>query len=244
MQKILEDTKRQIINEITRAPEDSFDAYRLRSALASIEHYIKQFNGKSRALMSDLLDSAWTEGADFFNSTLKEAGLHYGFHFTPGAVMDIMKQFAYHRIDNLSNAAWDKIRGELTLGTLGQRTPFQVMQGIASTVPGKGIFHSVEERALTITKTEMGKTFAKANWTGMERAKAHVPGLQKKWLHRGHPKKPRPGHLMIDGLSIPVSEAFDVGEGVRMMYPHQPDAPIDEIIHCGCDFVADHPSWH
>jgi hypothetical protein len=63
--------------------------------------------------------------------------------------------------------------------------------------------------------------------------------VEKVWHHSGHPKKPRPGHLALDGVKAPFERNFAV-EGkngrVWMMYPHDPKAPPEEVIGCGCSY--------
>ncbi|MBE0596844.1 MAG: hypothetical protein IH614_06230 [Desulfuromonadales bacterium] len=104
------------------------------------------------------------------------------------------------------------------------------------------MFKSLEERAETITKLEMGRTFSQAQQAGMKAAAETVPQLQKQWWHAGHPKRPRLNHLAMHGQTQPVDKPFLLGS-LSMMFPRDPKAPISETINCGCEHVPWMEAW-
>lgn len=70
----------------------------------------------------------------------------------------------------------------------------------------------------------------------------------KRWIHnRSFSKEPRPHHQQMDGRTIEGSKQFAVRHKVkrkgrwvqigwtRMMRPHDPTAPADQVISCNCD---------
>ena len=63
---------------------------------------------------------------------------------------------------------------------------------------------------------------------GLEQA-----GLEKTWWHIGGGKTDRPSHLACDKETIGADEVFSCG----LKYPHDPDAPAEEIINCHCELV-------
>lgn len=59
----------------------------------------------------------------------------------------------------------------------------------------------------------------------------------KRWKHnKSLSKEPRPHHMAIDGQEAELEEPFVLGNGVRIMYPHDPEADAEEVINCHCDF--------
>jgi hypothetical protein len=137
------------------------------------------------------------------------------------------------------------------LGVLGQKTPFEVAQKIVGNLSpdlpkwknsDRTIFSTIEERAKVITQTEMGRAFSMAHQGSMVAAADTLPGLQKMWLHAGHPRVARIYHLRLNGNIKPVDENFLVGN-ISMMYPRDPKAPASEVIRCGCMHVAYMPEW-
>lgn len=157
-------------------------------------------------------------------------------------VLDQIKQFSWGKINAITNDAQAKIRSELTLGLLGQKSPQEVAGAIAGTLERPGVFKGITERAEIITKTELGRSFSMASQASMENAADILPEMQKMWLHAGHPKSPRIYHLNLNGSIKPVDEAFLVGS-IAMMYPRDPKAPIGEIINCGCMHVPYMAEW-
>jgi len=232
MIRLLQEVKNQVIIELAHVPEKEFTSYQLKKSLAGIQYSLDQFKGGAQKQMGGLLDDAWGFGEELVDAYASGSGIALGFGELPQSVLITLKDYAFHKIGSLSDAAWDQIRGELTLGVLGQKTPFEVMQSIIGQVDKPSIFGSIENRAEVITKTEMGKTFSRATFDRMKQADKVVPGMMKEWKHRGHPKQPRPTHLWADGNRVPVDEAFSIG-GISMMYPRDPNAPVSEIVNCG-----------
>jgi len=192
MIRLLEEVKSQVIIELSHIPEGEFDSYRLKKALDGIQYSLDRFRGGAVNEMGGLLDDAWGFGAGLVDAYAEASGVAFGFGELPETVLRTLKDFAFHKIGSLSDAAWDKIRAELTLGVLGQKTPHEVMQSIVGQVDKPSVFGTIENRAEVITKTEMGRTFSRATFERMKQAEKAAPGMMKEWRHRGHPKEPEP----------------------------------------------------
>ena len=231
MLDVLKELQKQTLDEIGRASITEWDAYHLKQMLNSIEHQIDNFSAKAKAEADGLLEESWGMGRNLVDIPLADAGIYTGFRLSTSA-LDTLKDFTFHKIEGLSEAAWDKIRGELTLGVMGGKTPQEVAKAIGKNLTDPSIFTSIAHRAEVITQTEMGRVFSTATELRMEQAADHVDGLEKMWRHVGHPKVPRLTHLAADGQHVPVNESFSIG-GVEMMYPRDPGAPIEETINCG-----------
>jgi hypothetical protein len=134
------------------------------------------------------------------------------------------------------------MNGELSLGVLGQKTPFEVAKAIAGTLKDPGIFRNVLTRAATITEVEMGRVFSTATVESLKKAATIVPGMQKEWLHAGHPRMPRLSHLRLHGQHKNMDEPFITGSLV-IDYPRDTKAPLEEVMHCGCEVVPWMEKW-
>ena len=231
MLDILKELQKQVLDEIGRAALGSWDVYYLKKLLDSIEQQIAQFSERAKAEASGLLDDAWDKGIGLVDLPLGAAGIYTGFHISTSS-LDALKDFTFHKLDGLSNAAMDRIKSELTMGILGGKTPAEVAAAIGKNLTDPSIFASIADRAEVITKTEMGRVFSQATQMRMEQTSQYVDGLEKQWVHAGHPKKPRPAHVAASGQHVPVDQTFNIG-GVQMMYPRAPGAPLDEVINCG-----------
>lgn len=242
MRGMLAEIKTQVVDELSRVRGGSYTALHLKSNLASIERYLQGFATAGSSEMNRILDAAWESGADLVPAALRAGGIGVAFGHIPGPLLVTLKEFSYHKIGGVAGDAFTKIRGELSLGILGQKTPDQVIDAIAGTLTSKGVFDSIEERAMVIAKTEMGRAYSTATQEGMGQASASVPELQKQWWHAGHPARPRRSHLALHGQIRPVNEHFVTGT-LSIDYPRAPSAPASEVIRCGCDHVPYHPAW-
>ncbi len=231
MVDILKALQKDTLDRLGQAAITEWDAYHLKQMLDSIENQISNFQAKAKAEVDGLLEESWGMGRNLVDVPLAEAGIYTGFRLST-SVLDTLKDFTFHKIEGLSDSAWEKIRGELTLGVMGGKTPQEVAKAIGTNLKDPSIFRSIAHRAEVITQTEMGRVFSTAAELRMEEAAEHVKDLEKMWRHVGHPKVPRPSHVAADGQHVPVDEPFDIG-GVDMRYPRDPAAPIDETINCG-----------
>ncbi len=246
MRDILKNLHGQVMAELGKAALGSWDAYSLRQYLDSIEGQMANYQSLAKAEAGALLAKSWAAGQSLVTETMiagavPVAAIYSGFYIS-SSVLDVMKGFTFHKFEGLSAAAWDQVKGELTLGIMGGKTPQEVAAAIGKNIDA-GKFASIAQRAEVITKTEMGRVFSQASQLRMEQAAEYVPGLEKEWRHVGHPAKPRLTHLGVSGQHVPVKEPFNVG-GVLMMFPRDPSAPIEETINCGCDHVAYHANWN
>jgi hypothetical protein len=239
---ILKELQRQIREELGAAALTSWDVTSLNQLLSGVENAIGQFETAAKARMKTMLDDSWRQGIALVDAPLATAGISTGGFHLATTVLDILKDTAFHRVGGLSNAAWEQIRGELTLGILGGKTPQQVANSIGLNLKSPSIFGSIAGRAEVITKLEMGRVFSQASQLRMDQAARYVPGLEKQWRHAGHPKTARPTHVAADGEHVPVDQPFNIG-GVKMMFPRAPGAPLEEVINCGCDHVPYHARW-
>lgn len=254
---LLIELQRQVQQELLGvAPTDAgFPAWRLRQTLDSINGHLAVFETAAKRELAVAITESWQAGAGMLGEMVIAGGGSFGISGTLLQTMDPwlqnMKQYSWGKVEGLTADLAGKIKGELSLGVLGQKSPFEVAQGIVGSLPKelptwknseRTIFSSIEERAQVITQTEMGRAFSMAHQASMDAAADILPGLQKMWLHAGHPKKARIYHLRLNGAIKPVAEAFLVGN-IIMMYPRDPKAPASEVIRCGCMHVAYMPEW-
>lgn len=241
MLAILKDLHKQVRAELGKAALGSWDAHHLRQVLDAIEYQMANFTLKSKAELSRLLKEAWGYGQNLVDAPLGAAGVHMGAHHLSTSVLDTMTGYGNDYLQNLFHDAWYKVKGEITLGIVGDKTPQEVANAIGTTIDA-GRFKNISVRAETITQNEMGTVFSKATQLRMEQASGLVPDLEKQWLHAGHPRKARASHLAADQSHVPVDQPFKIGS-VKMMFPRDPGAPLEETIHCGCDHVPFHARW-
>jgi len=239
---LLAEVQKQILEELLAVSSESYAAYHLRQNLASIERHLQSFESAAGRELGGLVGAAWEAGEDLVLGAGRVSGLYTGFGHVSTDLLQTLQEYSVHKIRGLSAAAFDKIRAELSLGILGQKTPHQVTQAIAGTLRSPGVFKSIAERAEVITQVEMGRAASQATQLSMDQAAASVPDLQKQWWHAGHPKRPRRNHLALHGQIQPVDRPFMIGSLI-IRFPRDPKAPASEVIRCGCEHVPWHESW-
>ncbi|MDY7033985.1 MAG: hypothetical protein SVY10_18990 [Thermodesulfobacteriota bacterium] len=232
VRKILRALQKDVRAEIAEAAIGSWDAHYLPKMLSAIDAMVKSTGNELKNIAKEGMDEMIGKGHDMVDIPLDRGGIYVSMPRMSPTVMDAFQDFAFHKLDDVSQAAFEKIRTELTMGILGQKTPQEVAGAIGKNLKDPSVFRSIAQRAETITQTEMGRVFSKATQSRMEEAAEYVERLEKEWRHVGHPKVPRASHLAAHGEHVPVNEPFSIG-GVSMMFPRDPGAPIEEVIHCG-----------
>ncbi len=233
MLALLREVQTQVIGDLGKAALGSWDSYHLKKMLNSLETQISSFDSQAKAEMGGLLKTSADYGVMMVDGPLAMAGISMGGFSIGTSVLDTLKDFAFHKIEGLGSDLWQKLKGELTLGVLGGKTPQEVAAAIGKALgKDRGIFTSVAARAEAITKTEMGRVFSQATQLRMDQAGEQVEGFGKQWKHAGNPKEARPSHEAAHNQHVAYNKPFIVG-GIPMMFPRDPAAPIEEVINCG-----------
>lgn len=85
-------------------------------------------------------------------------------------------------------------------------------------------------RAKTIARTETSSAINNTSFTTAKVAKMKKKG----WVHIGGQYQSRENHKRLNGKYILMEELFDLGEGIRARFPHDPKLPAKELINCNC----------
>ena len=248
---LLAELRRQVLTELIDAPGDSFTAYRLKQTLNGIESQLADFESSFKSILGTGMTVNWNAGAGMLDEAAAIAGVQSSFYHLSGSTLSALEDFTFGKISGVTGDLYNKLRGELTLGVLGQKSPAEVAATIAGQIEGIAIpkrqdqwgnwspaFKSIAERAEVITGVEMGRAFSLATQKSGEAAATTLPGLQKTWLHAGHPKQARQQHLLMHGEQRDVDKPFyTTASGYGMQFPRDPNAPISEVIRCGCTHV-------
>lgn len=248
---LLEETRKQIVLDLATLPGDSYSAHYLRQTLASINDHLSAWSMATVRELSGRLTTSWGMGAGLLPAAAEAAGLTLGHVSIATSTLEALQEFTFGRIAAVKDDLYNKVRGELTMGVLGQKTPQEVSRAIIGDISGKPlpigpggkpVFKSVAERAEVITGTEMGRAFSLATEKTIEAARETVPELGSMWIHAGHPKQPRQLHLYLHGQVRTQGKPFyKTPEGIPVHYPRDPQAPIKEVIRCGCTHIPYHP---
>jgi hypothetical protein len=237
--KILNDARKEVAATVAST---EWQAYMLPQMKASIERAMNEYGHRYGVELRDTQRTLWEQGIDMVDIPLREVGILAALPEIDTTMLAVLQDFSADLIDGLSKDAMKKINSELTLGLLGQKTPYEVMETIGRNLKDKGIFKSLRHRAETITRTEAGRVLEAAGQARKEKAAQVVPGLKKQWWYGHSPKMPRIDHMMAHGQIRDVDKPFDVG-GEQLMYPRDPHGSAKNTINCGCTSIPYHEDW-
>lgn len=231
----------QILQVLAAQPAD-WERWQLGKLLDQVNAVLEGATGRAAAAVDGGLRAAWQQGEDFIDKPLAAGGLNVELQLP---VLDVgvlgnLRQFAALRLKDVGVEASRKIGSQLSLVTVGARTPFQAIKAIQQQLGNES-----PQRATTIVRTEVGRAFALASHKRLLQAAELVPGLQKKWRRSGKIHS-RWNHDAVDGQVQDVEQPFVLPshEGpVKMMHPHDPTAPVEEVINCGCLALPFRSTW-
>ncbi|MDO8933473.1 MAG: phage minor head protein, partial [Rhodocyclaceae bacterium] len=148
-----------------------------------------------------------------------------------------MRAFMTDRIKNIGLQAANKINTELGLVVLGAQPPGAAIMRVAA------ILGDISRaRAITIVRTELSRVYGTASQQRLTQAAGVVDGLKKQWRRSGKVHS-RITHDLADGQVVDADKPFKLGNGMRLMFPHDPAAPAGETINCGCTALPWKADW-
>lgn len=218
-----------------------WQAFYLPQQQAAIERALEEFSRRFGQHLSEAQSRAWQTGAGMTDKIILAAGVTAMIPEIDITALTLMQKFGAGLVRGLGQDAAQKITNELTLGLMGQKTPYEVMTAVGKNLKDPSIFKSIAARAETITRTECGRALEAASHARLAKAAEVVPGLKKMWQHGGS-MMPRPAHLAADGQIRDVNEPFDVG-GEKLMYPQDPAGSPGNTINCSCYTVPYKEEW-
>ncbi len=238
--KHLADARKEIASAVAST---GWQAYHLPKLKNAVERAMQQFAMKYGIDLRDAQLQFWGEGINMVDLPLSAVGITAAIPAIDSTVLGIMQGYGADLVSGLSASANRQIVNEMTMGLMGNKSPFEVMKAIGTNLKDKSIFRSIAERAEVITRTECGRVLEAATQARNEKAAHVVPGLQKQWIHGSAPRKmPRISHIAADGQTRDVNKPFDVG-GEKLMYPKDPAGSAKNTIKCQCYSAPYHPDW-
>ena len=219
---------------------------RIRKLFIDFLEKIKKDNGEKfseEAKVVVKIDYDWLEKR---TKSILEAMYMYSFDETIGSFKNIYKKKLTEKVikgirDKVLEA-WNKKHAAAKAKWITETTRKQ-LNSIITEGQKKGLAHKdmVEEiinsvnnmseyRASTIARTE---TATSINTTSFESAKKI--GMEEKcWVHVGGKKTYRENHKALSGKWIDIDDYYNLGNGIKALYPHQDGLPAGEVVRCSC----------
>lgn len=230
---LLRTARQQIAERLAAQPSD-YERWQLPQLLGQIETILQGATASGAVKVEKALRDAWQQGEDFVDKPLAAAGhnVELRLPLLDTRVLAALRSFTTGRIRDIGTQALTRINQALGLVTLGATTPFQAMKDVQAALGTTSV-----QRAVAIVRDNLGTAFELATAQRMGQAAELVPGLQKMWRRSGKIHS-RWNHDAIDGQTVNVDKPFRLvgvaGGVISMMHPHDPKAPLEEKINCGC----------
>jgi hypothetical protein len=226
----LADVRKDIASVVASTEWQAYHLPRLKHA---VERAMQQFALKYGIDLRDAQMQFWGEGINMVDQPLSVVGLNLAIPAVDNTVLGIMQGYGADLVSGLAADANRQIVKEMSLGLMGGKSPYEVMQAVGTNLTDKSIFKSIADRAETITRTECGRVLEAATQARNEKAAEVVPGLQKQWIYGSAPRRmPRLAHMAADGQIQDVDKPFHVG-GEDLMYPKDPGGSAKNTVNCG-----------
>lgn len=258
---LLERISDKLSQRIMSISEKNWVSMNLSQISADLQGLLADFNTQYDAVMLSSLRTSSASGQGLVIDPL-EAHLDTSAMWFPPTVYTPVAMDANIRatwnithtlITNVTDEIGSEIMNKIVLGMMEGTPRFKVIQDIMGELGGQKLgFTNLNSRAWAIYRTESNRMFNIAKQLQMRQALEIIPGMKKQWHHgvildigggaaKGY--TPRPGHVALDGITIPFEEAFvNPNTGTMLMYPHDPTAPAQEVINCGCAHTLAMPS--
>lgn len=234
--RLLRLASKLVTAELAAQPSD-YQSWYLPRLQQSIQKAIADIGDQVAATVTGGASSAWLAGIDLVEKPLAAAGLKLA-----GLLPDVdarqlmaMRSFMTDRIKDISITTVNRVNTQLGLVVIGGQTPGDAVKNISGVIDGG------RKRAITIVRTEVGRTYSTAAQARQRQASELLPGLKKQWRRSGKIHS-RASHDAADGQIVPVNEPFKVG-GASIMYPRDPAAPARHTVNCGCESLPFMESW-
>jgi hypothetical protein len=239
---ILRQAQKDIRATLAGAPSD-FSSAVLPKLHGEIDDQLKRLGARLGRRLADHAGTAWEQGRDMVDAPLQAGGIHVRavLPMLDSRQIDAMKTFLVHRGEDIGAEAARRIKAELGLVLIGTRSHADAVTNITGLLQS-----SSRSRALTIVRTELGRAYEMASQARKEQARQYLPGLKKQWRRSGklHSRK---GHDLADGQVVDVDETFKItaadGSIVELRYPRDPEAPVGEVVNCGCMSIPYMSHW-
>ena len=224
---ILENARVQVAGAVAST---EWDIYYIPQLKEAVGRAVDGFRQRYLSEQAGALGNMWNAGIDAVDSPLQYVGIGGLAPEISRSALEVMQGYSADLIGGLSADALKKINNEITLGIMGGKTPFEVMQAVGLNLKDKSVFASIGHRAEAITRTETARVHSAAREGRMEATVEANPEEQwvKKWISSGK-ANPRDNHAALDGVTVPVDEDFPGG----IPYPHAPGLDASEVVNCG-----------
>lgn len=224
---LLDQALKDITVTLATGQLSEYQSWRMTALQAEIDRVMAGVAKYGADLISTAADKAWMGGISSVDQPRVVAGISAVLPRLDTEQLMAMRTFMMDRIKDLSTTAASKIKQEIGLVMIGAQSIADASDHVAN-----HLGDSSKSRATTIVRDNLSRAWAvAADGRAAQSSDAGVE-MDKIWRRSGKIHS-RLAHDLADGRRIPADQSFTIN-GHQLRFPHDPAAPIEETINCGC----------
>lgn len=239
---LLRQARDRLQKRLESLPAEYAEAEVITALLRANEQSLAVFEKLAAGTLQDAVGQAATIGKNFAVSALPKAESLVTFSLNPFVVRQAAL-YGAQSITGLTQDVRQRVAQQVQLAVLSGTPRAELAKAIVGEgVQRVGTFLSAEHRAEAIAVTEVNGVFNEASFARYEDAATRIPELQKEWL-TAKDGRVRESHAVMQGVRVPVAEAFSVG-GESAMHPGDRSLSARQRARCRCraiSFVPEEP---
>ncbi|RIX47445.1 MAG: hypothetical protein D3M94_07170 [Rhodocyclales bacterium GT-UBC] len=218
--------KNNMVLVLASAPTD-YQQWQMTALQREIDRVLAELTQSSTRKISDAVMKAWEGGISAIDKPLAAAGFRVIMpHLDTGQLM-AMRAFTVDRISDISVVAGSKIKQQIGLAMIGSQSIHDTITNVATHLDDTS-----RSRATTIVRDSLSAAWSTASDDRAQQSEEAGVAMDKIWRRSGKIHS-RLAHDLADGRRVAADQPFIIN-GHKIRYPHDPKAPISEIINCGC----------
>lgn len=235
---LLSELRRDVLAAIVRATGYRF--FNLSQLLSLIDREIASGRTAAEVLARDRLTAAFRGGDELVQGALLSIGRPSLLGISPELLQAVI-EVTTDQVRSVWGELGARLKTTVRRAAIGITDPNEAIKSLASVIRDVKTFGSAENRAETIIRTEVNRTFSLATQKRMEQSDERLGrGLKKFWLDADDDRV-RDAHRIAGeryGVKgepgpIPVGKAFLV-DGEELMFPRDPRGSAGNTINCRC----------
>jgi hypothetical protein len=230
--RLLADMRRSLLSILGEA--SGFRFFHLSQVLSSIDAAISNGRAGSQQAAEAATRQAYALGVEVLRQ-------EQGFVGVGSELLQAAIEVTRDQARGVWSELGTKLKATVRRTTLGITDPAEAVRSVVKLIRNRKTFATAEQRAETIVRTEVNRTFSLGAWKEMERS-GEVLGsqLRKAWLDAGDDRvrdaHRKAGEDYSADKAIPMEEPFIV-DGEELMFPLDPRGSAENTINCRCKLL-------
>ncbi|MDR1995115.1 hypothetical protein [Azonexus sp.] len=223
---LLKDARGEITVILAGTPTE-YQEWRLTALQREIDRVLRELGQASSRIMAEAVGKAWEGGIGAIDVPMGAAGIRVLMPLLDSKQMMEIRAFTVDRISDISTVASARIKQQIGLSMIGAQSLQETIGNVAAHLAETSV-----SRASMIVRDSLSSAWSTASYDRALQSDGAGVRMKKTWRRSGKVFS-RIAHDLADGTCIPIDQPFVIN-GSNIRHPHDPAAPLAEVINCGC----------